>query len=185
MNDRQLKEESDSSSDKRSPSSSFTESLTELSPEEIKIFTATHWQRLAAYMIDVLPFVLFGFLFLAIRFNINPLDFDSLLAFDEEERIIYRLNRTWARLLISVLFMGYCAIMDSEYVGQTIGKRIMGIRVLDYVTLSPISFARCLERSFAKLIAWIGVFWSFTPERRFLHDKRVDTIVVKVSRIAI
>lgn len=76
--------------------------------------------------------------------------------------------------------------------GQTIGKRILGIRVVRYPDGSPAGFVHAwLLRNFLpfliQLIPWIGfAFWIvdacfiFTQERRCLHDLIAGTKVVKV-----
>lgn len=76
--------------------------------------------------------------------------------------------------------------------GQTIGKRILGIRVVRHPDGSPAGFMNAwLLRNFIpfliQLVPWIGLaFWIvdscfiFTQERRCLHDLIAGTKVVKV-----
>lgn len=75
--------------------------------------------------------------------------------------------------------------------GQTIGKRVLGIRVVRYPDGSPAGFVHAwLLRNFLpfliQLVPWIGfAFWIvdacfiFTQERRCLHDLIAGTKVVK------
>lgn len=75
--------------------------------------------------------------------------------------------------------------------GQTIGKRMLGIRVVRYPDGSPAGFLHAwLLRNFIpfliQLVPWIGfAFWIvdacfiFTQERRCLHDLIAGTKVVK------
>jgi len=74
--------------------------------------------------------------------------------------------------------------------GQTIGKRMMGIKVLR-TDGSPVDLARLvflrnvvpwLINSACGLFFLVDPLFIFTDERRCLHDQIADTIVVKVDR---
>lgn len=66
--------------------------------------------------------------------------------------------------------------------GQTPGKRLCGVRVIDGFGERP-SFGRALARTAAylpsALLLGLGFLWiGFDPEKRGLHDRLADTYVV-------
>ena len=75
----------------------------------------------------------------------------------------------------------YFALMECT-IGQTFGKRLMKIKVIDQYGLNP-TFGRATGRYFAKilsgLILCIGyIMAAFTERRQALHDMICDTYVV-------
>jgi uncharacterized RDD family membrane protein YckC len=88
-----------------------------------------------------------------------------------------------ALLLNTVINWLYSALQESSEACATIGKRALGLKVLD-LEGQRISFARATGRHFAKipslLILGIGYFMQpFTERRQALHDIMAGTIVVK------
>jgi len=86
--------------------------------------------------------------------------------------------------LFGVLCAAY-AILFHAGAGQTLGKRLVGVRVID-----GYGQALGLGRSTLRLVAFIpslglaglGVLWiGFDRERRALHDRLADTHVVRVG----
>lgn len=66
--------------------------------------------------------------------------------------------------------------------GQTLGKRLVGIRVIDAFGL-PLGLGRSMLRTLALVpsagLAGLGVLWiGFDRERRGVHDRLADTHVV-------
>lgn len=77
----------------------------------------------------------------------------------------------------------YFALQESSTVMGTVGKRVMGLRV---VTLSGerISFLRATARTLSKIISYAAcsvgfLMQPFTSRRQALHDILAGTIVVK------
>jgi uncharacterized RDD family membrane protein YckC len=75
--------------------------------------------------------------------------------------------------------------------GQTPGKRAVGIQVRDAATGGPISYPRALGRYLAQILAWVilpilsfvDLLWPLWDDRlQTLHDKAVNSVVVKVDR---
>lgn len=64
--------------------------------------------------------------------------------------------------------------------GWTIGKLILGLRVVDEETLQPPSISQSIKRLFGYCTALIGL-WSIpvTQKSQALHDKLAGTIVIK------
>ena len=84
---------------------------------------------------------------------------------------------------ILLLYFGY---FDGSPSGQTLGKRLLGIRVMDFETGAPLGFGRAALRQIARglsaLALGLGYLWMlWDPERRTWHDKLTDGVVVPVS----
>jgi uncharacterized RDD family membrane protein YckC len=77
----------------------------------------------------------------------------------------------------------YFALMESSPRGATVGKMVMGLRVVDEQG-NRLSFLRATGRFFAKyisaIILMIGFLMAaFTDRKRALHDIIAGTLVVK------
>jgi uncharacterized RDD family membrane protein YckC len=86
-------------------------------------------------------------------------------------------------ILIAVLYLGF---FEGSNSGQTIGKKALGIRVIDYRTGGPIGYGRAVLRYFARYISAIacllGYFWMlWDKERQTWHDKLISDVVVPTS----
>ncbi|HUO57986.1 MAG TPA: RDD family protein [bacterium] len=85
---------------------------------------------------------------------------------------------------IIILIVAYETILISQWNGQTIGKKIMGIRVLDDQN-RQLNWLKAFIRSVSKLLsaaaAGLGFFWMLWDEKsQTWHDKIADTFVVEV-----
>jgi uncharacterized RDD family membrane protein YckC len=86
-------------------------------------------------------------------------------------------------ILAGFLYFGY---FEGSASGQTLGKRVLGIRVVDFNTGGPIGFPRGLLRYLGKLLAtipiFLGFFWMlWDREKQCWQDKIATTVVVPVS----
>ena len=86
-------------------------------------------------------------------------------------------------LLASVAYFGY---FEGSASGQTVGKRMMGIRVIDFAKGGPIGFGRALLRYVGRIVSSIpcllGYFWMlWDKEKQTWHDKIATTVVVPVE----
>ncbi len=84
------------------------------------------------------------------------------------------------------LDIGYFGYFIGSPSGQTIGKRALGIRVIDAKTGGPIGFSRAVLRFFAAILSaivfYLGYFWMlWDPEKQTWHDKIAGDVVVPVS----
>jgi len=66
-----------------------------------------------------------------------------------------------------------------------VGKRVLGIRVVDKLTGGPIGHGRGFGRYFARLLSglvcFVGYLWMlWNPDSQAWHDIIVDSYVVKV-----
>lgn len=95
-------------------------------------------------------------------------------------------------LLIVLHAVGYALdfIVQAAYftyfegsTGQTLGKRALGIRVIDYQTGGPLGYPRAFGRYVASLISaifiYIGYLWMlWDREKQTWHDKIATAVVV-------
>ena len=86
-------------------------------------------------------------------------------------------------LVIGIAYVGF---LEGSNSGQTIGKRALGIRVIDYRTGGPIGFGRAVLRYFARILSvipcFLGYFWMlWDKERQTWHDKLISDVVVPTS----
>jgi uncharacterized RDD family membrane protein YckC len=88
-------------------------------------------------------------------------------------------------LINTVVAVVYYGFLEGGPSGQTLGKRVCGIRVVDAETAQPgIGVPRGIGRYFARILSSIplglGYFWMlWDPKKQTWHDKLVRTIVVK------
>ena len=79
----------------------------------------------------------------------------------------------------------YVGMLEGGPTGQTIGRRVLNLRVVDATTGQPgIGFGRAVGRYFAKFLSGlalaIGYLWMlWDPRKQTWHDKLVGTVVVK------
>ncbi len=79
----------------------------------------------------------------------------------------------------------YYGIMDGRR-GQTVGRRVVGIRLVDADSWQPIGAGRAIGRQFGKAISsfacYLGFLWMTWDDRgQTWHDKMVRSIVVDAS----
>lgn len=87
-------------------------------------------------------------------------------------------------LAVGLLF--YEAVLTGGAAGQTIGKRAMGIRVIDFDTGGPIGKGRAIGRTLFRgvfsgifLLGYLWMLWD--REKQTWHDKVTRAVVVPVS----
>jgi len=90
-----------------------------------------------------------------------------------------------ASIISIVLIWLYYALQESGPRGATLGKRVIGIRVVDTAG-NRVSFARATGRHFAKylsaLILAIGyIMAAFTAKKQALHDMIAGCLVIKAA----
>jgi uncharacterized RDD family membrane protein YckC len=131
---------------------------------------ASFWSRLLALLLDWV-IVIVGALFLIIVLAIIG---------DEGGALI-------GALIALVLAIAYFTYFQGGPTGQTPGKRMCNIRVIDANTGGPIGYARSLGRVlFAWLISsflWnLGYLWMiWDKEKQTWHDKVTSAVVVPTS----
>jgi uncharacterized RDD family membrane protein YckC len=93
----------------------------------------------------------------------------------------------WTTYLISlVVGIAYTAYFLGSPSGQTVGMRVMQIRVVDAETGGRVDYGRCVTRYFVAIVSGLafllGYFWMlWDPHRQTWHDRAAGTVVVPVE----
>ncbi len=99
----------------------------------------TFWRRLVAAIID--------------SFILWPLTFVNGYLEDTASRIVFSAGS----LIFSTLYSTYFIILHAKY-GQTVGKKIMQIKVVDINEVSTIGIKRAIMRELPWIVSVIGIF---------------------------
>jgi uncharacterized RDD family membrane protein YckC len=96
------------------------------------------------------------------------------------------LNRNAANGLGTILSLAYFTYFEGGPSGQTIGKRALGIRVIDLRGGGPIGYGRGFIRWIGRFVSaialFLGYFWMiWDKEKQTWHDKFANSVVVPVS----
>ncbi|WP_102691058.1 RDD family protein [Rummeliibacillus pycnus] len=148
-----------------------------LSPEPVQVEkvieyhlkSAGFWTRFWAYIIDLI-----------VISSLTAITVKPLFYFTgwEEFQIMYITPYTFATGLI---FYGYFVIMTKIW-GQTIGKMVLGIRVISEngqpLTWGTVLFRECIGRFISVTIKLLYIIVAFTPNHKAIHDFIADTKVV-------
>lgn len=83
-------------------------------------------------------------------------------------------------LLFSVVYLTY---FEGTSSGQTIGKKLLGIRVIDFATGGPIGYGRAFLRWLGRILSsiplYLGYLWMlWDGEKQTWHDKIANCVVV-------
>ncbi|MCL7747810.1 RDD family protein [Halalkalibacter alkaliphilus] len=140
---------------------------------ETSLYFAGFWMRLWAFLLDMITV-----------FSLNGLLVYPLLRLTNVNGLLSLGPFNLETVLSAVIFFLYFAIMTKIY-GQTIGKMIMGLRVIslknDELSWTQIIFregvGRFIHQSFFLLYA-IYVMVAFTTKKQGLHDVIADTCVI-------
>jgi uncharacterized RDD family membrane protein YckC len=88
-------------------------------------------------------------------------------------------------LLSWLLWLLYFTYFEAT-TGQTLGKQLMNIRVVDETTLQHLDFARSLVRNILRIIDWFPFFYligfiliATNPKKQRIGDMAASSIVVK------
>ena len=136
--------------------------------------------RLLAFGIDFMTTVLICLLVVALGANL--LSRAGLLNNDKHIDLEFDLHH-WYSLIFVVLYFGLFTYLGN---GQTLGKRLLGIRVVSLVDEKMSlwqSFERALGYGASALELGFGFIQYFVhPNRRTVHDRIAETIVIKENR---
>ena len=123
---------------------------------------ASFGQRLGAALLDTLIFVV-------LRFILEMF-----------------LERQLAELVGLVPNLVYFIALEGSETGQTLGKKVLGIRVVDLSGAGRIGYGRATVRYFGRFVSAIplalGYFWMlWDDQKQTWHDKFATSIVVPES----
>src|SRR5437867_134169 len=90
--------------------------------------------------------------------------------------IFYAISRPLGYIVELVLTIGYLTYLEGSPSGQTVGKKAMGIRVIDFRTGGSIGYGRAFIRWIGRYVSAIacllGYFWMlWDKEKQTWHDK--------------
>lgn len=93
--------------------------------------------------------------------------------------------KTAGNVLGIIVWFSYLTVLEGGPRGQTLGKRALGIRVIDTQTGGPIgygrAFVRAIGRYLSTIVILLGYFWMlWDRERQCWHDKLAGDYVVPV-----
>ena len=79
--------------------------------------------------------------------------------------------------------LAYFTFFEGGGSGQTVGKRVMGIRVIDFASGGSIGYGRALLRWIGRIVSGIacllGYLWMlWDKEKQCWHDKAANDVVV-------
>ena len=82
--------------------------------------------------------------------------------------------------------LAYIVYLEGSTSGQTVGKKLLNIRVVDFDTGGPIGYGRAAIRYVGRILSAIpcllGYFWMlWDKERQTWHDKLSTSVVVPTS----
>ena len=85
--------------------------------------------------------------------------------------------------LLSIAYFGY---FEGQPAGQTIGKKAMSIRVIDFTNGGSLEQSKAIVRAVVRYISGaacaVGFIWAlFNKEKQTWHDLAAQTVVVPTS----
>jgi len=163
-----------------------------ISENNFKPKFAGFWLRFVAYIIDSFVISAAGFI-LSVPVILGIIAFAVNIEGVDDPRDFFR-NGNWINIgwivgliVLAIIFnivmqWLYYALMESSKQGGTLGKMVLGIRVVD-LEGNRISFARATGRYFARIVTnmtlLIGyIIAGFTEKKQALHDMIASCIVI-------
>ncbi len=145
---------------------------------------AGFWKRAGAFFFDI---VIVYFLMAASVLAIAPLISALERRFPASVALPDPSGEFLTAFLFLVIYWLYHALLESSPLQGSLGKRLIGVRVLD-LEGRPVSFLRASFRNLGKLISeftyWIGFFMAgFSPRKQALHDYLAGCVVVTRNKI--
>jgi uncharacterized RDD family membrane protein YckC len=100
--------------------------------------------------------------------------------------IFYAISRSLGYVIQILVTVAYLTYLEGSPSGQTVGKKAMGIRVIDFRTGGSIGYGRAFIRWIGRYVSAIpcllGYFWMlWDKEKQTWHDKFANDVVVPES----
>ncbi|HEX8705176.1 MAG TPA: RDD family protein [Myxococcaceae bacterium] len=161
-----------------------------LGEQEIHARPASLWRRLLSFTIDSATIVGVSALYITLASSITGLKAPSSQGLTFLDTIAAWMNALQSVLLpgailVLVLATVYCAVAAFLWNGRTLGRMVLGLRLVDTHGLAPAP-ARAIVRALLSVVSFglfLGGFWMALFDRRgqTLHDKLTSTFVVQPS----
>jgi uncharacterized RDD family membrane protein YckC len=151
---------------------------------------AGFWIRFAAYLIDsVIMWIPLGIIFaVAVAPTLPSINCTFVNTTGFQSATCSGIGPLFASLswiwLVSLLLPAVYSVVLWTWQGQTVGQKILGLRVVDSRTGQHISEGRAIGRYIGLIISswvlFIGLIWAaFDPQKQGWHDKMASTFVVR------
>jgi uncharacterized RDD family membrane protein YckC len=100
--------------------------------------------------------------------------------------ILFLISRPLGWVVGALISLAYFTYFEGSPSGQTIGKRVLSIRVIDFSAGGPLGFGRGFVRQLGRILSgflcYLGYFWMlWDKEKQTWHDKVATTVVVPTS----
>jgi uncharacterized RDD family membrane protein YckC len=138
---------------------------------------ASFGQRFGAYFIDWVLLALVGVLV------------QSQFSAPREARLRQGPAFGWPFVVNLLIGIAYFVLTEGGRSGQTLGKRALRIRVVDFESGEQIDYRRALARTIGRYISgfvlFLGYLWMlWDRDKQTWHDKLASTTVVRVEAIS-
>jgi resuscitation-promoting factor RpfA len=158
--------------------------------QEIHARPASLWRRLLSFGIDTAALVGVAALYITVASSITGVKSPSSQGLTELDTLAAWLHALQSVLvpgffLLLVLALVYCAVAAFLWNGRTLGRLLLGLRLVDTHGLAPAP-GRALVRAMLSAVSFglfLGGFWMalFDKRGQTLHDKLTSTFVVQPS----
>ncbi|MBN1207186.1 MAG: RDD family protein [Myxococcaceae bacterium] len=158
--------------------------------EEIHARPASLWRRLLSFTIDTGAITGVAFLYITLASSIAGLKAppsQGLTALDSLAAWMHALKSVLLPgvFLLLVLATVYCAVAAYLWNGRTLGRLLLGLRLVDTHGVAPAP-TRAIVRALLAVVSFglfLGGFWMALFDRRgqTLHDKLTSTFVIQPS----
>jgi uncharacterized RDD family membrane protein YckC len=86
----------------------------------------------------------------------------------------------------TLIGLAYYVYLEGSPSGQTVGKRAMNIRVIDFQTGGPLGYGKAALRWVGRIVSGVvcllGYLWMlWDPQKQTWHDKIAGTVVVPTA----
>jgi len=146
---------------------------------------ATLWRRFYAHLIDtsILSILLAC---ICLWFGISGLKINGPFEVEFEMHNSLPNEIAFFKILLGLIPVFYFTLSFYFFKGQTIGKRILGLRIISLYH-ERMGFWHCFERSLGYYASALEFGFGFfqaiwNPNRMALHDKIGETIVIKLQK---
>jgi uncharacterized RDD family membrane protein YckC len=158
--------------------------------QEIHARPASLWRRLLSFSIDAAAITGVAFLYITLASSIAGVQAPSsqgLTALDALAAWMHALKAVLLPgvFLLLVLATAYCAVAAWLWNGRTLGRMLLGLRLVDTHGVAPAP-TRAIVRALLAVVSFglfLGGFWMalFDRHGQTLHDKLTSTFVIQPS----
>ncbi len=109
--------------------------------------------------------------------------FQRLIAILIDSVLFWGMGFVFRNGIFGLLYIAYETILVSQWDGYTVGKKIMGLRVVS-ASGGEVDMVKAFIRSIGKILSgivlYLGFFWMIWDEKsQTWHDKLAETYVVQ------